>query len=59
MIEIWMKHHLLSDNIYNVVNPKCPIHFYKEWRILLGLHLVLVTLHRQFMSKIEQDKENW
>ena len=24
VIEIWMKNHLESDNIYNIVNLQCP-----------------------------------
>ena len=31
----------------------------KEWQELFGLHLVLVTLHGQFITNIEQDKQNW
>ena len=30
----------------------------KEWQIMLGLRLVLVTLHGRFTSRIEQDKYN-
>jgi len=30
--------------------------FYKEWQIMLGKHLVLMTLHDQFTISIEQDK---
>ena len=33
--------------------PKFP---YKEWEIMLGLHLVLVALHGQFTISIEEDK---
>ena len=29
----------------NIVNLWCPIFFYKEWQIMLGLHLVFATLH--------------
>ena len=29
--------------------------FYKEWRIIFGSHLVLVTLHKWFVISIEQD----
>ena len=29
-------------------------YFYKEWQIMLGLHLVLVTLPEQFTISIEQ-----
>ena len=48
MIEIGVKDHLLSDSSSNFVN------LYKEQQIMLGLHLVLVTLHGWFTS-IEQD----
>ena len=58
MIKIWMwKIHLAS-------NPKhyksCDALFILQgMTIMLGLHLVLVTLHMQFMiNSIEQDNEN-
>jgi hypothetical protein len=35
-IEIWMKKHVVSDSNQNIVNLDC---------LMLGLHLVLVTLH--------------
>jgi hypothetical protein len=38
---------------------KMPTNIYKEWQILLGLHIVLVTLHGRFTIRIEQDKYNW
>ena len=57
MMENWMKNHLLSDNNYNIVIPYCPIFFFnKKWQIMLGLHLVLVTLHGWFTINIEQDE---
>ena len=59
MIEIWMRNHLLSDNNYNVANSKCQIVLYMECQIMVGLHLVVVTLHRQFTIEIKEDKENW
>ena len=31
----------------------------KKWQRMLGLHLVLVTLHEQFTISIEQDKQKW
>ena len=46
MIEIWMKkslgkwQQLQHCKIYNT-----PEFFYKEWQIVLGEHLVLVTLY--------------
>ena len=48
MIEIWMTNHLVSDNTCNIVNLICPQKIYKERQILLGEHLVFVTLHRSF-----------
>ena len=33
-----------------------PKFVYKEWQIISGLHLVLVTLHKQFMIDIPQGK---
>ena len=30
-------------------------YFYKEWQIMLDLHLVMVTLHGWFPIRIEQD----
>jgi hypothetical protein len=47
-----MKDHLVSDCNFNIIS----IFIYKEWQIMLGLHLVLVTLHTQFTISIEQDK---
>ena len=32
-----------------------PKILHKEWQIMLGLHLVLVKLHGQFTTSIEQD----
>ena len=47
MIEIWMKSNLVSDNDCNTVNLyNPPKNVYKEWQLLLGLYLVLVTLYR-------------
>ena len=31
----------------------------EEWWIMLGLHLVSVTLHGRFTTSMEQDKLNW
>ena len=39
--------HLISDYF---------IKFSKDWSMMLGLHLVLVTLHKRFTISIEQDK---
>ena len=33
-----------------------PKSLYKEWQIMLGLHLVLMTLHGRFTISSEQDK---
>ena len=32
-----------------------PKKIYKEWQILLGLHLVLLSLHKKLKISIEQD----
>ena len=44
MIEIWMKNHLVSDNTCNIIKFIMP-NYVKEWQLMLGLHLVLVTPH--------------
>ena len=44
VIEIWMKNHLESESNYNSVKELFPQLIYKEWKIMLGWHLVLVTL---------------
>ena len=44
-IENWMKNHLVSDSSCNIVKSIVLNSFYKEWQIMLGSHLVLVTLH--------------
>ena len=36
-----------------------PNFFYKEWELILGLHLVLMTLYMQFTISNEQEKYNW
>ena len=46
MVEFWMKNHLVSNSNCNTVNLRSPKKFYKEWQIMLGWHLVLVTLYR-------------
>ena len=56
MIEIWMENHLVSDNNCNDANLWCAFKKEKEWQIILGSHLVLVTLHGQFTISIEQGK---
>ena len=45
MIEIWMKFHMVSDIKLQHYNPIIPQNVYKEWQIILGKHLVLVTLY--------------
>ena len=46
VFEIWMKKHTVCDTNCNIVKSIMPSKNYKEWQIMLGLHLVLVTLHR-------------
>ena len=45
MIEIWMSSHLVSEYNCNNVNLQSLNFFYKEWQIIIGYDLVLVTLH--------------
>ena len=45
IIKIWMNY-LFNDSNCNTVKMICPIFFYKEWQIMLGQHLVLVSLHQ-------------
>jgi hypothetical protein len=53
---IWMKIYLVGDSNCNVINPYFPQKNYKEWQIMLGLYLVLLTLHMCFTIRIEQNK---
>jgi hypothetical protein len=48
MFEVWMKIQFVSDNSCNIVNLQWPIFFNNEWKTMLGLHLVLVTLNTMF-----------
>ena len=50
MIEIRINKDLTSDNICKIVKLQCPKTFHKEWQSMLGLHLVLVTLHGRFTN---------
>ena len=50
-----MKHHVVSDNNYNIMNLYCPIFLYKERQMMLGIHLVLGNvLHGRFTISNEQ-----
>ena len=53
MTEVWMKEHIVSDSDYNIIKVYFPKTNYKECQILLGLHLVLATLHKRFTFSIE------
>ena len=55
MNEIWMKIHLVSDS-YCKIRIVMLNEFQKEWQIMLGLQLVLVTLYGRVTIIIEQDK---
>ena len=57
MIKIWMKKYLAGDNDYHIVGLWLLI--YKEWKIMLGSHLVFVALHGRFTISVEQDKKSW
>ena len=57
MNENWMKKHFVSDySNCNIENVQCFECFHKEWQIMLGSNLVLVTLHMQFIVILEQDE---
>ena len=45
MIEIWMKYHLVSDSNCNIVILQSPRIYYKEWQIMLGYQIMLLTLY--------------
>ena len=54
-----MKKHLVNDSKLQYCKSIKPNYFnfvYKEWRIMLGLHLVLVTL--QINLQLELNKTN-
>ena len=51
-----IENRLVSDNDCNIPIMPNFVFFNKEWQIILGLHLVLVTLHMRFTISIEQDK---
>ena len=51
ILEIWMKYNLAMTII-------ATLEIYNA-QIMLGLHLVLVTLHERFTISIKQDKYNW
>ena len=54
MIEIWTKHHLVSDGNCNVVNLESPLKkIQKERQIMLGEHFVFVTTTPRFTISIE------
>ena len=48
------KKNLVSDSNCNIINSIMFKVFYKEVPTMLGLHLVLGTLHGQFTISIEQ-----
>ena len=51
--------HLGSDSDCNIENLWGSMFFTcKEWRVISGLHLVLVTLHGRCTNSIEQDIQN-
>ena len=41
---------MVSDDFCNTVKSTLPQESYKEWQIMLGEHLVLVTLYRDVQS---------
>jgi hypothetical protein len=52
MIEIGMKNHR-SLQYCKIIRSNIS---YKEWQMMLGLRVVLMTLHGWFTISIEQDK---
>ena len=63
MIENWMNISQHYDKWQHLKNYESTmplfifiVYFFKEWKILLDLHLVLVTLQGLFTISIEQDK---
>ena len=60
MIEIWMKNHLLGDNICNIYKTIVPTFVFHELTMYVRCTLVLVTLHERCAISIEQNEnENW
>ena len=51
------ENHLVSDNNWNIVNLWSP-NIYKEWEIMLGLHLVLVTLYHGLQLVLSKTIQN-
>ena len=59
MIETQMKYDLVSDNNDNIVVIMPIIYnawIYKEWQVMLSIHVVSMTLRGPFTISIEQDK---
>ena len=57
MIKIWMENHFVSYSHYNFVKIYiAQILLQVMTDVILGLHLVLVTIHRRASICIEQDK---
>jgi hypothetical protein len=50
MIEIWMKKYSKSDDNGRIVDLLCPYRFTRNDKLMLGLHIVLVTLHGWFTT---------
>lgn len=61
IVDIWMKNNPVNTKWHklqycnSIMSNLC---FYKEQPKMIGLHLVLVTLHDQFTMSIEQDNQN-
>ena len=54
------KNHLVTGNLCNIVNVQCLFFYFdKEQRLMLGVHLILVTIHMQFTINVEQDTCSW
>ena len=57
MIKIWVKNHF-GVATWEIYNAHFFIVFDKEWKIVLGLHSVLATLHRRFTIRADLDLES-
>ena len=50
----WMKKHLVSDSKCNTTNLQSPKKNDKKWQIMVGWHLVLVTLYQGLQLELSK-----
>ena len=50
-----MNNHLVSDSRCHIVDLECPKVSYKDQQMMLGVYLVLVTLHGQFTTTLNKN----